>query len=399
MLNSSPAATTTRHTHVLTTLLAYAGFVGLGASNSLVGVAWPSIRDTFGLPLDALGALLIANTLGYMLASALSGRLLARLGVARLLAGCFALATLALALSAAAPSWPALLGLSCVLGLGGGALDGSLNAYAAAHFSPRSMNWLHACFGVGATLGPAIMTWAVVSGPGWRAGYLAVGAIQLALALGFVLSRRSWDAPASAAAQAQGATLAATARLPLVWMGVAFFFVYTGSEIGVGNWVFSLLTEGRGVPAALAGTWVSLYWASLTVGRVVFGFVVQRVHPNTLLRACMAATVVGALLVWLNLASWLTFGGIALLGLALAPQFPMLISATPGYLGQRHAANGVGLQVAAASLGGALLPSLVGVLARARGLEVLGPSLLVGALLMAALFELLVRSAAARSAD
>jgi fucose permease len=154
--------------------------------------------------------------------------------------------------------------------------------------------------------------------------------------------------------------------------------------------VFSLLTEARGVSPALAGAWVSLYWASLTLGRIMFGFAVQWVAPNTLLRWCMAGAVLSALLIWVNLAPWLTFTGIALMGLALAPQFPLLISATPGYLGLRHSNNAVGLQVAAASVGGALLPSLIGVLARARGLEVLGPFLFAAALVMTALFELLV---------
>jgi fucose permease len=117
--------------------------------------------------------------------------------------------------------------------------------------------------------------------------------------------------------------------------------------------------------------------------------VVQRVSPTTLLRWCMVGAVLSALLIWVNAAPWLAFAGIALMGLSLAPQFPLLISATPDYLGAAHAANGVGLQVAAASLGGAVLPSLIGVLAAAYSLEVLGPFLLVTALLMSGLFELL----------
>jgi fucose permease len=145
------------------------------------------------------------------------------------------------------------------------------------------------------------------------------------------------------------------------------------------------------VPAALAGTWVSLYWASLTIGRILFGFLVQRVAPTTLLRWCMAGAVLSALLIWINSASWLTFGGIALLGLTLAPQFPLLISATPHYLGPQHGTNGVGFQVAAGSLGGALLPSLVGVLARAQGIEVLGPFLFVVIVTMTTLFKILAR--------
>jgi fucose permease len=383
---------TPRRNALLTLLLAYAGFVALGMVNSLVGVAWPSIRDTFGLPLDALGAFLLANTAGYMLASAVSGRLIGALNTGALMAGCCGLTGLALLGIGSAPAWAVLVALGFVAGLSGGAIDGGMNSYAATHFSPQAMNWLHACFGIGATLGPAIMTAVITGGLSWRVGYAIVAAAQLALAAAFGLTRRLWDRPAAAGAQppTHSAPLAATLRLPLAWLGIALFFVFCGIEIATGNWIFSLLTEARGVSPALAGAWVSLYWASLTVGRIVFGFVVQRVAPNTVLRWCMAGAVLSALLIWVHLAPWLTFAGIALMGLTLAPQFPLLISATPGYLGPQHANNGVGFQVAVASLGGALLPSLIGVLARARGLEVLGPFLFVAALIMTALFELLV---------
>jgi fucose permease len=381
-----------RRAGLLILLLAYAGFIALGLSNSVTGVAWPSIRNTFGLPLDALGVLLVGNTIGYMLASAVSGRMMALLNVGTLLAGGCGLAATAMLATAGAPSWPVLVLLGFASGLSGGAIDGSLNAYAAAHFSPRAMNWLHACFGIGATLGPAIMTGVIVYGLSWRIGYLVVGAVQLALALCFIFTRQLWRDQAPSAADPQpvrGAALLSTLRLPMTWLGTALFFAYTGAEIATGQWVYSLLTEARGVPAALAGTWVSLYWASLTFGRILFGFVVQRVSPTTLLRWCMIGAVLSALMIWVNGAPWLAFAGIALMGLSLAPQFPLLISATPDYLGAAHAANGVGLQVAAASLGGAALPSLIGVLAAASGLEVLGPFLLAVSLLMAGLFELL----------
>jgi fucose permease len=380
---------------LLTLLLAYAGFIALGLSNSLMGVAWPAVRATFGLPIDALGVLLIGNTVGYMIASAGSGRLIARLSIGGVLALSCGIAALSLLGSGSAPVWAVLIGLSVTAGLGGGAIDAGLNAYAAVHFSPRAMNWLHACFGLGATLGPALMTAVVTSGFGWRVGFWVAGTTQLALAAGFVVTRQRWrndNAPAAeTATPARSVPLIATLRLPIAWLGIVLFFAYTGAEVAMGQWVYSLLTEARGVPAALAGTWTSLYWASLTIGRIVFGFVVQRLSPTTLLRWCMASSVLSALLIWLSGAAWLTFGGIALMGLSLAPQFPLLISATPRYLGPQHATNGVGFQVAAASLGGALLPGLVGVLARSRSLEVLGPFLFVVVLIMAALFEILAR--------
>jgi hypothetical protein len=84
----------------------------------------------------------------------------------------------------------------------------------------------------------------------------------------------------------------------------------------------------------------------------------------------------GAILLWLNMTSMLSFVGLALIGLALAPIFPSLIATTPERLGSAHTANGVGLQIAAAVLGQALLPGMMGMLARHLGLEIVGPALL-----------------------
>ena len=176
----------------------------------------------------------------------------------------------------------------------------------------------------------------------------------------------------------------------MAWVGIALFFLYTGIEVAAGQWAFSLFTEARGLPAVTAGLWVGVYWGSLTVGRLVFGTVVGMASVDVLLRACLVAIVVGAALIWLNVAALLSFLGLALVGLALAPIFPSLIATTPARLGAAHTANAVGFQVAAAVLGGALVPTAIGVLAGMVGLEVVGPSLLSAACLLLILYEVLV---------
>lgn len=375
-------------------VLAYAGFIGLGLVSSRLGVTWPAIRDTFGMPIDAISMLLIAQLAGSIVVSASSGRLTAWLNIGVMSAWSCGITAVALLGSGATPSWAVLVALSILTGLGTGAIEASLNTYAATHFSPRAMNWLHASFGVGATLGPALMTALLAGGLSWRIGFIVVGAVELALAIGFGLTRAHWQgapAPSAATPRAHGVPIRETLRLPAAWLGILLFVAFTGAQASAGQWFFSVLTEQRGVSEALAGTWVSLFWASLTVGRIVFGFVVQRFAPAQVLRVCMGGALLSTVLFWLNLAPWLSFASIVLLGLAMAPQFPLLTSATPRYLGSRHAANGIGLQVAAAGLGGVLVTSLMGVLARTLGLGAIAPALVVAAVAMVVLFELLAR--------
>jgi fucose permease len=368
--------------------LSYAAFVSLGLPDGLTGVGWPSIRQSFGLPIDALGAMLVLFTAGYLTSSTLSGRLLDRLGVGMLLVLSCVFTAASLLVYGIAPAWWLLVGFALISGLGAGAIDAGLNTYAAGHFDARTVNWLHACFGVGSAAGPIIMTSVLASGHSWRLGYLIVGCAQLGLASCFALTRASWLAgPADASpAPVRSAPARATLRLPAAWLGIALFFVYTGIEVSAGQWMFSLLTEARGVSTAVAGTCVSMYWASLTAGRVLFGIIAPRVALERALFLCMVAIALGAALVWVNAAAWATFAGFGLMGLCLAPVFPSLISTTPRRIGAEHVANAVGFQVAAAALGGGAMPGLVGVAAQRLSLEVLGPALLVGSLALLGLF-------------
>src|SRR5215471_17598683 len=179
-------------------VLAYVGFVSLGLPDGLLGVAWPSMRASFHVPLDALGTLLVTFTTGYLLSSCSSGYLLARLSVGALLAlSCLATATSLLGY-ALAPWWWMLVVLGALSGLGAGAIDAGVNTYVATHYSPRMINWLHACYGLGATSGPVIMTSVLAGQHSWQWGYGIVGLGQLGLAVAFGLTRTWWPTPRTA---------------------------------------------------------------------------------------------------------------------------------------------------------------------------------------------------------
>jgi fucose permease len=376
--------------------LMFIGFISLGLPDGLLGVAWPSIARSRGVGLDALGTLLMASSAGYLTASVFSGRLLARLGVGVLLAASCAATALSLLGFAAAPSWWLLLPIALLLGAGGGAIDAGLNTYAAATSSPRVLTWLHAFFGVGATAGPAIMTALLSAERPWQFGYLLVGGGQLALAACFALTRRRWDAAEHHAidmhGSANGASLRSTLRLPAVWLSAAVFAVYTGFEVTVGQWSYSLFTVGRGVNPTVAGTWISLYWFGLTAGRFLVGLIADRVRPATLLWAGSAGAFAGALLVGLVPAAWASVAGLILVGFSLAPIFPALIATTADRVGRSFAANTIGIQVACAGAGAALIPWAIGRGVAAAGPSFIAPAIVATGALYLALFVLSARS-------
>jgi fucose permease len=395
---TAPAA---RSARLLLPALASLAFVSLGLPDGLLGTAWPSIRASFGRPLDAQGALLVAFTVGYVAASSGAGSLLARLSPGRLLAASGLATALALLGYAASPAWWMLVALSLLLGAGGGAIDAGINTWASTTHGPRMLNWLHAFWGVGAALGPALVVLALETGRSWRASYAVVGLAQLGLALGFALTGRAWEpvpAAAPAGASADGTSAWETLRLSGARRGALAYFVYTGVEVGFGVWAFTLFTEGRGIAPATAGFWLSMYWGGLTVSRLLVSVAGGHVSPSGLVRGCLVVAALGSGLVWLGGTDALGFAGLTLVGLACGPVFPTMMATTPGRVPPGHAPRTVGFQVAAAALGAALLPAALGLVAQRQGLETLGPQLLALSLAAFAAHEALVRVPAPRGA-
>lgn len=387
-----PAA---RRPRRLLVFVAFVTFVSLGLPDGVLGVAWPSIRQTFDLSLSRLGELLATSMVGYLLSSALSGPVVRRVGVGVMVLGSSVLVALSLAGYAAAPRFEVMVACGLLAGLGAGAVDAGINAYAAEQFPPRIVTWLHASYGVGATLGPLIMTAVLSASLPWRWGYALIGVAITILAVLFAVTRRLWavhgpdgDEPAPALALASARQ---TLRLPLTWAHIALFFVYTGIEVAAGQWLYSLLTESRGVAHVTAGTTVSLYWGGLTAGRVAFGLAAGRFRATSILRLAMITAPAASILIALGGYTPVTAAAVGLLGFALAPIFPLLIAETPGRLGRDHATHAIGFQVSAACLGGAAVPSAAGVLAKRYGLEVLGALLVGGSLGLLVLHELTLR--------
>jgi fucose permease len=377
--------------------LAYLAFVSLGLPDAVLGLAWPSLRDTFSLPQVGMGAILAASAASYFVSGMLAGRLIQALNVGLLLAASTAAVALGLAGYVTVPFFALFLVAACFAGFGSGAIDAALNTYAAQNFGPRHMTWLHAAYSIGATIGPVLMTALLARGAGWRTGYAVIGVALAALAVTFALMRRQWDGgPTPAGGEGADAVKpTATAwqalRRPRVQLQSLIFFFYTGVEVTGGQWCYTVLREGRGLGTAEAGTWTSFYWGSLFVGRVLSGFIVERLGPVRMLRLSTGLAVVGASLFAIPAVPPPI--GLGMLGLALAPIFPALMSETPRRVGSDVAAHAVGFQVSAGTLGVAVLPSVAGFVAERVGVAFVATQLLGYVVVLTVLHSLLTVAA------
>jgi fucose permease len=372
--------------------LAFIGFVSLGLPDAVTGVAWPSVRDTFGLRQGAVGFVLVVSGLGYLLSSFLAGRLMHALGIGMVLASSTGLVAAAMYGFAFSPVWVAFVLCGCLHGLGSGAIDSGLNGYAAHHLPTRYLIWLHACYCLGALIGPILMSTILSSGRPYSVGYSAVGGTMLAMAVLFLLTYRSWgEATSTPATISLPIGAGAALRNPSVRLQMAVFFLYTGLEVTLSQWTYTVLTESRQVSPRTAGLAVGVYWGCIGIGRVVSGFIADRVGVDRLLRFCLLAAALGAFLIVAPLPVEVTFLGLSLAGLGLAPVFPCLMSRTPQRLGTQLSAHAIGFQVGAAMIGAAIVPGTLGVLAGRVGLEAVPIGAAVLFTLLAGLHERLLR--------
>ncbi len=376
-------------------LVAYLVFIVIGIASGLLNIAWTYMQATFGVSHDSLAALAPAAMLGGLVAAFLNGALIGRFSLGAVLVGGMTFAGFGLLGYALAPVWLLLLAIAIFTSVGKGTIDAAMNNFVGSNYGSSEMNWLHACWGIGLTIAPAVVTYFVLEqGGGWQASYILAGVAVLLLGGVILLTLPLWqlrDLASPGRKNIQRQPMGASLRRPIVLVSLLFFFVYGGIEIGTGQLANTLLTEARQLPQEVASSWVSAYWGSFTLGRILMGLLAMRLGDRLLLAICFACSLAGAALLFLNPSEGLSFVGMLGIGFGLAAIFPILISQTYERVGVEHAANAIGFQVGCAALGGAALSGLGGIFAEHVGAESISLFILIGAALSVIIYVLLLR--------
>ncbi len=373
--------------------ITFAGFFLFGFSESLLGVAWPAMRLALDQPVESLSVLLSLSMISLLFASLLSGWIINRLGTGMLMALGVLFRGIGLALYTTGFSWGAALMAAALAGWGAGWLASASNTYLTQFHSAGRVSWLHATFGIGATAGPLLIGGLAQRANGWQLVYGTTVIVAVVLLAVHVVFRHRWPAPIASGADEQGLNGQRTTpfHLLLFWMGLILFFLYRGIEVITGQWTYSLLTEARAFPVGLASITVSLFWAGLTAGRLAFGWLAEKIDVQIIILGGLIGCFLGGTLYSVQGLPLLTIGSAVVLGVAMAPVFPLLTATTPYRVGKHYTAVTVGLQIAGGSLGAAALPALVGLMSGISSLEVIGPILTMVSALLIAVYSLVMK--------
>lgn len=389
-------------------LLIYIAFIGLGIPDSLFGSAWPAIYEEFGLPVSWANFVTLLISGCTILSSLLSPLLIRKLGTGVLTAVCTSLTAIALLGFSFAQAFWWLCVFAVPLGLGAGSIDTALNNYVANHYKATHMSFLHCFYGIGVTISPLLMSFALSGSDGWRGGYRAVFWFQLAVALLTIVALPLWsavkrrresaakiaqkdeDVPqnleqftegetrtartiapknsgesgAEDLRQARPAGLLQAVKTPSVRAAWFVFFGSCALECTCGNWGSTFLVGARGLSADAAALAITFYYVGMALGRFLSGVFANKFSPWKIIHAGQAALLAALILLMLPLPAVVATVGLFLVGLGNGPLFPNMLHLTPINFGRELSESAMSTEMAASYIGILAMPALFGLLAQ-----------------------------------
>lgn len=381
----------------------YLSFISLGLPDSLLGSAWPSIYPQFSVPVSYAGIISMIIAAGTIVSSLQSDRLTKKLGTGRVTAISVGITCVALFGFSFSSAFIQLALWAIPYGLGAGAVDASLNNYVALHYKSRHMSWLHCMWGVGASVGPYVMGFAIGHGQGWPMGYRYIGFLQAALTVILIFSLPLWKERTGMNAALSGdpdkkesadtgkaLTLPEIIRIPGAKEVMVTFFCYCAIEQTAGLWAASYLVLHWNIDVKTAASFASMFFIGITIGRAVNGFLTFRLSDTALIRLGQLIILIGCLMLLIPISSAVALAGLIVIGLGCAPIYPSVIHSTPAHFGADKSQAVIGVQMASAYVGTCLMPPLFGLIANNISITLFPCYLIIILVLMIIMHERLV---------
>ena len=354
---------------MMTILLAiiYASFISLGLPDSLLGSAWPSMYIDLNVSVSYAGAISMVVAGGTIISSFFSVKVIRRFGTGKVTAISVLMTALALLGFSVSRNLIFLCLFAIPLGFGAGSVDAALNNFVALHYKAKHMSWLHCFWGVGATIGPIIMSYCL-NKRGWRSGYRTIGFIQCLLAVILFMTLPIWkkvEKNQSNIDDSENSDLGFRELLKIKGSKFAFlaFFFYCSLEATCGLWGSSFMVFNRGISPEVAARWISLFYMGITFGRFISGFLMIKIRSSKMIQIGQGIIAVSVVLMMLPLSNMFLVVALFLTGVGCAPIFPCMIHQTPEKFGTNISQAMIGIQMACAYASTTFMPPLFGIIA------------------------------------
>lgn len=362
----------------------YLIFISLGLPDSLLGSGWPAMHAAFSVPSSYAGYVSMAISFMTIISALLSPIMIKRFHTKWIVIVSIFLTVMGLIDFSISTSYAMLFVFAVPYGMGAGAIDASVNHYVANNYSGSVMNFLHCFYGVGAVISPNIMAVAL-SKASWNEGYRWTAYIQIFILLICIISLPLWKKNESDSnkQEEEVAGIREALKRPGVVLTLIAFFAYCSGEATCFLWTSSYFAGVKeGLTDHLIASFGSLIFGGLMLGRLISGFVSNRLGDRMLIRIGIFVEVVGILLVMIPVASFIPAAiGFVIIGTGMGPVYPAIQHMAPTNFGERYSAAVIGLQMASAYIGSTFMPMIFGNIQEKIGIGIMPFYLLIFAVL------------------
>ena len=368
----------------------YLIFVSLGLPDSLLGSGWPTMQVAFGVPSSYAGYVSMSISFLTIISALFSPRFISRFHTKKIVVFSIFLSIVGLLGFSYATSYAILFLFALPYGLGAGAIDASINHYVANNYSSSVMNFLHCFFGVGAVISPNIMALALKYAR-WNEGYRWTAYIQTAILIVVVLSLPLWAQNNKKVdeEEVQQVGIRKTIFVPGVIPTLIAFYAYCSGECTCFLWTSSYFAGTKeGLSDGLIASFGSLIFAGLMLGRLISGFVSDKLGDKLLIRIGITIEIIGIIIVMLPVNGYiLAAAGFVIIGTGMGPVYPSIQHMAPEKFGKEYSAAVIGLQMSSAYVGSTFMPTVFGILQQYIGIGIMPIYLMIFALLNIGLLE------------
>ena len=372
----------------------YLIFISLGLPDSLLGSAWPAMQLDFSVPSSYAGFVSMTISCMTVISALLSPRMIRKFHTKWIVIASIGLTVLGLIGFSVASRYWMLLMIAVPYGLGAGAIDAAVNHYVANHYRSSVMNFLHCFYGVGAVISPYIMSQALKFAR-WNEGYRWTAYIQLGILIACVLSLPLWKQNESKSAEEnhESAGIWETLKVPGMLLTLIAFFAYSSGEATCFLWTPSYFAGTKpDLSAEAIASFGSLIFGGLMLGRLISGFISNRLGDKRLIRIGIAVELLGILLVFLPVRGYITAAiGFVVIGTGMGPVYPAVQHMAPENFGKKYSAAAIGMQMAAAYIGSTFMPMVFGQIQQKLGIDIMPAYLLIFAAVSLAMLEIAYR--------
>ncbi len=346
-------------------VIIYITFISLGLPDSLLGSAWPILHSVLNVPTEYAGILSFTTCICTVISSLSAMWLNKHLGTGKTIAISTLMTSFALFGYSISTSFLLLIPLSIVLGLGAGAIDSAINNYVALKYESNHMSFLHAFWGLGATLGPLILSIGL-STNNYQLGYRIIASIQLSLAIIQFFFIKKFDKEEKNKTKIIDGKevlniIKGTSRDWTSYLAMLAFFFYCSIETSMLVWVSTYSVNYLNFSPAMGARISSLFFIGITSGRLISGFISERIKTVNMIYYGAIISSLAGLLMFLNLNSNVSAISVLVIGLGFAPLYPSMIHRTPRRFGSELSPKIIGFQMASAYIGSAFMPPIVGI--------------------------------------